>query len=850
MKRIFLLTLCCSLAAIVMQAQPITKSTYENMLKAGAESLENDDYYNALDWYTQAYEEENDSKLIPLIADLHFQIRDYRQAERWYKRLLRRDKENEFIQYRFNYGRVLKMNGDYEEAIEELQKFLEVAPSDSLRILAKNEITGAEMAIEMPELAKGVTLENAGRDVNSSFSEYSPALSESGELYFVSFNTDTKDAIYVDEDAEDYHARIVKTTKQETGRGRRKKMSWAKPKALSPKINRPEVHKTHVSISPDGETLFYTQAQIEGNEVTMSKIYYSTGGGSWEGGQEIKGINGDYVAKHPAAGELFGNEVLFFSADMPGGYGGFDLYYATKLGDGEYDTPVNLGETINTPGNEETPFYRDGTLYFSSNGHPTIGGFDNLYSSWDGSNWSEVENMGYLYNSSVDDQYFTMDAEGYKGFLVSNRPERGVRSNVSKTCCFDIYEFEVARIYADLLVGVFSKDKEAINGATIDLINKNSAEISSKTNTDGNAFGYDLALETPYKVVVNAEGYYPDSIELATVGVRETQTFKHNFFLKAKPVPPKEPKEIIVVIDKPIVLENILYDFDDDRITKSSEQDLQVVLELMNQYKDMKIELGSHTDYRGEGPYNENLSQRRANSARRWLIKRNVDGDRIVAKGYGENVPQTVNENQAAKHDFLNAGDVLTEEFIKQIEGEDNQEIANAINRRTEFKIIEGPTTIRVETKRLKKVDEEEKAGKNRKSLPVEVQDTLKISYLSSLYGKKVLKGVPIMDFKQRVIDFGTMKKGEKREHKFEFVNRGDTTLEIGVVTACECTETDYSSRTVKPGEKGYIHVIFDSTEKEELEDTIDVDIMLDNVDPETDNPIMEAVQFKYKLIK
>ena len=848
MKRIFLPFLFLAFAAVSLHAQPLSKSTYENMILAAEQSLADKNYYVALDWYEQAYDEKEDKALLPIIADLNYEIRDYKQAARKYKQLLRRDKENKYIQYRYQYGRVLKMSGNHEEAIEELQTYLNVAPNDSMRTLAKNEITGAELALELPEIAKGLNLENAGKNINSSFSEYSPAFSPDGELYYVNFKTDTETAIEIDEEADDYHARIVKSNKEETGKGRRKKVSWSKPKALSTKINRPEVHKTHISLSADGETMFYTQADISGNVIDNCKIYYSKGGGSWEAGQEVKGVNGDYVAKHPTAGELYGNEVLFFSSNMPGGYGGFDLYYATKTAEGEYDTPVNLGATINTPGNEETPHYRDGTLYFSTDGHPTLGGFDNMYASWDGSNWSEPSNMGWIYNSEVDDQYFTLDAEGYKGFLVSNRPTRGAKSNRSKTCCFDIYEFEIARIFADLVVGVFSEEKKPIKGATVDLVDLNSKAIDSKSNDRGNRYDYGLNLETPYKVVVSAEGYYPDSIEVATVGLKESQTFSHNFFLRPIP-PPPPPVEEIIVVDEPYVLENILYDFDDDRITKASEEDLQFILDLMNKHADMKIELASHTDFRGEAPYNENLSQRRANSARRWLIKREIDGDRIVAKGYGESKAQTVSEKVAAKHDFLNEGDVLTEEFIKAMETEEQREIANAINRRTEFTITEGPTSVRV-TKKVP-IKETEKKGKDRKALPVQPQpDTLKISYLSSLYGKKTLKGVPVMDFQNRVIDFGTMKKGAKKEHKFEFVNRGDTTLEIGVVTACECTETDYSSRTVKPGEKGYIHVIFDSTEKEEMEDTIDVDIMLDNVDPESGNPIMEAVQFKYKLKK
>jgi peptidoglycan-associated lipoprotein len=839
MRRILLLTLFAAMFVATATAQPIRKSTYDNMIKAAEQSLANNDYYNALDWYEQAYEEKEDKNLLITIADMHFQLRDYRSAERAYARLINRDKENIYSEYRFKYGRVLKMNEKYDEAIEALQRFATETKSDSLRKLAKAEITGAEMALEMPETSKGVNLEHAGKKVNNKLSEYSPVYSPTGELYFVGFDGD--DVMYVDEEDSkaDFYARIQKSTMGKKG--------WEKPKPLDNKINRPGTHKTYVSFSNDGRFMFYTQGELAGHNLGKTRIYYSTGSGdSWDAGQEIKGINGDYVNKHPVAGELFGNEVLFFASNMPGGYGGFDLYYATKVEDGVYQAPVNLGEKINTLGDDETPFYWDGTLYFSSNGLPTIGGFDIFYTTWDGSSWSAPENMGKAYNSSADDQYFSLGDDGYKGFMVSNRSGEGSRSAKSRTCCNDIYGFTIARIYADLVVGVFSIDKKPIKGGTVEVIELQEPKVDSKTNGEGNRFDFGLELEKPYKVIASAEGFYPDSIEFNTVGLTESQTFNKNFLLK--PLPPPEPEFDTINIEEPIVLENILYDFDDDRITKNSEQDLQIVLDLMNQYPDMIIELGSHTDNRGNDNYNENLSQRRANSARRWLIKRGVDGNRIQAKGYGENKPQTVKSSVSKRYEFLKEGDELTEEYINALAEEEQQEVAHQLNRRTDFTIIEGPTSITI--KRIqKRVDEKSNSSKGRNALPQSAPgDPVKISYLSSLYGRKDLKGLPIMQFENRMMDFGAMERGEKREHTFEFVNRGDTDLQIAVVTACECTETDYSTtKKYKPGEKGQIKIIFDSTEKEESE-TVDVDIMLDNVEPDTGNPIMETVQFKFEL--
>ncbi len=838
MKRIVFFFLLLMLSAAALEAQPIRKSTYENMIEVAEERMAAKDYYNALEWYEKAYEEKEDRSLLPIIAEMHYQLRDFRRAERAYERLLRRTEDNEMLEERFILGRIYKMNEQYNDAIEELQKFIMFTTNDSLKTLAQAELTGAEMAKEMGKAAKGVTIENLGRDINTKISEYSPvfAVDNSDELYYVSFNVEEDDVIFVDENNTNFHTKIFRTQKEERG--------WSKPTALGTDVNRPGVNVSHVSFSPDGRRMFYTQATLSGNKISESKIYYSEGGdGGWGPGQEVQGVNGDWVAQHPMPGELFGREVLFFVSDMTGGYGGLDLYYATYEGEGKYSDPVNLGDQINSPGDEVTPFYRDGTLYYSSNGLPTIGGYDIFYSVWDGTSWSQPENMTSAYNSSVDDYYFTLDTEGYAGYLTSNRP--GGRSAHGRTCCDDIYSFEIARLYADLAVGTITEadgKKEPLIGATvslIDLTNNQPTVVKTLTNEEANRFDFALELEKSYKVVGVAEGYFPDSATLNTVGLKESKNYRQFLNLKKKP---ELPKYDTIRSEEPIVLENILYDFDDDRIKEEAESDLQVVLELLEQYPDMKIELRSHTDNRGNDSYNEDLSQRRAESARRWLAREGIDRERIEARGYGEKVPQTVNANTAAQYDFLEAGDLLTGEFIDSLETEEQREIAHNLNRRTEFQITEGPTTIVIESVRLRK-----KEAPDRKALPQAGNDP-EVSKLSSLHGQTNLKGLPIMTFNTRYVDFGAVPKGEKRYHSFHFTNTGESDLTISLVSACECTIADYSVRPVKPGESGVIDITFDSSEKDAAE-LIEIDIILDNNDNQG-NPIIERIQYEFDIVE
>lgn len=842
MKKIIILVILGTCVGSALLAQPIRKAAYDVLIQVADEQFEKKDYYNALKKYEEAFEDKEDRLLLPKMADLYYLVRDYAKAERMYARILRRDEANEFAEKRFLYGRSLKMNGKYEESISEFQKFIGLTKSDSLKTLAQIELAGSEMAMGTPPSSKGIKIENAGKELNTTFSEYSPAIARNGDLYFASFNT--KEVIIMEDSTkEEYFAKIYVAPKAEKG-------GFGKPAVLDTKVNRPSFHNVNLNFSPDGNRMFFTRATLQGNVMNDGKIFFSVGGdGAWGAANEVKGVNGDYISKDPAVGELFGKEVLFFSANMPGGKGGFDLYYAPLVSEGVYGDPVNLGAKINTIGDEETPFYRDGTLYFATTGHPGFGGFDIFFTLWNGTEWSDPANLGNAYNTSVDDHSLSLDSEGYKGMLTSNR--EGGRSVESKTCCDDIYTFTIPKMVADLVVGVFDEGRKPLPGGTVQLIeikDNRVGKTNSQTAEKGNRFGFELALETPFKVIATHPDYFPDSTTINTAGLKASKTFEHRFYLKARPKPPTEPEYDTIAMEKAIVLENILYEYDDDRITAAAEPDLQVVYELMTEYPDMVIELSSHTDNRGNDTYNKDLSQRRADSARRWLVRKGIVRERIETKGSGETVPKAVTAKQAAQFPFLKEGDVLTPEYIEKLASEEEKEAAHAINRRTEFKIIKGPTSIIIKSARLRK-NTTTKPAPNKNSLIKGDADTLKISELSSLHGKASVKGLPIMDFKERSTDFGKVKKGEKRNYSFEFTNRGEAPLKIDLVSACECTTAEWTRGEIKPGEKGKIDIIFDSESKDQAE-TIELEIFLEQKEPDTGYPIIERLQYKFDIVK
>ncbi len=674
-----LLSLLILSFTVILQAQPINKSSTDQLKVFGEELYENGDYVNAIEKLKEYIKEERDDiEAAYMVADASYKIRDYKYAANRYALLIRKDKgQGTYKKDLFNYARSLKQLGQYEEAIPVFEEFLEFTQDEKVKAMAQIELAGAIEAVDMLETL-GLNVERIeSKEINSKQSEYSPTYANDGEtMYFASF--DENKLIRLDGTNEDYHLKLYKAKKGKKGK-------WEKPEALDMEINRPDFHTGNVKFSKDGETMYFTRSEIDPstNEVTSSKIYVSYGAdGNWSPPQEAQGVNGAFLAKHPAPGELFGREVLYFSSDMEGGDGGFDIYYATKKGDGIFGEPVPL-IGINTIGDEETPFYKDGNLYFSTTGLPGMGGYDIFYSTWNGTKWSKPTNMGKGYNSPLDDVFFSLSPDGYSGFLASNR--EGTSSVESNTCCNDIYEVLLTKVEASLITGAFTEDKQPIDSSDfqlVEVVNNTPGKTEFKNSGTTNKVNYALEIDKAYMVIANKEGYFPDTIEFNTVDLDETKEFAKVLYLKKKPEPvkPKEPDFETITINQAIELKNILYDFDDDKILPDAEKDLMVLLDLMNKYPEMKIQLNSHTDAQGKDKYNQELSQRRASSAKRWLIKNGIDVRRIRAVGKGETE--------------------IRNECVNGVKCDDDQ---HRFNRRTEFVILEGPTTIQVEKRQFKK---------------------------------------------------------------------------------------------------------------------------------------------------
>lgn len=677
MKKLFALLIFTSLVAVGLHAQPLNRSTPEANLKSAQEAEANGNPYEAALLYEKYLSEnKNDKQTAAKVAKLNFDLRDYEKAEKGFSRLVSRDRKLEFTELKYWLALSMKYNGKYADAADMFNQYIADGADEALKAAAKREIAGCELAKKMKQ-PEGLLVGNIGKSANNPQTDGSPSYS-SGELYFTSIRS--KEVVVLNGKEGDWHSKVYTTSKSGS--------EYAEPEPLGTEINREGWHQGNVSISADGKTMFFTRVELteKGQDMSTSKIFVSQKGAEgWGGANEVGGVNGDFIAKHPCEGELFGEKVLFFVANMPGGKGGFDLYYATKKTENTYGLPVNLGSVVNTPGDEASPFYQDGKLWFSSNGRPTIGGYDVFETQWNGSVWSEPKMLPMGINTSVDDLHYSRSSDGFTGFLQSNRP--GPNNLKSKTCCDDIYAWEIERIKVELLAKTFrlkrkgEKENQPLKGAVVtmlDVTEKKAAPVDEKTNLAANEFPFTLQPERSYMVIANAEGFKPDTVSFNTLGIKKSTSIEKKLTLR---LIKREPEFDTLRINEPILLDNILYDYDKDNIRPDAEPDLQSVVDLMKKYPDMKIELSSHTDARGNDAYNEDLSQRRANSAVAWIVAKGIAADRIVAKGYGE---------KQLKNGCTN--------------GVECSEDEHQLNRRTEFKITAGPTSIVIE-----KVEKREK---------------------------------------------------------------------------------------------------------------------------------------------
>lgn len=585
----------------------------------------------------------------------------YRMAE-CYRQLNMNSRASAAYQNAIRYGypdstaqlylaEMLQAEGKYKPAIDAYEAFLVRCPDSKA---AKNGIAGCNQALKMKDNKTRYVVKQA-KLFNSRRADFAPMFFDKSHdvIYF----TTTNEKVVGEKRSEITGMKksdIWFSKKNERG-------EWQKPETVEGELNS-ELDEGIVSFSPDGTTMYLSKARREPNANTGVEIYTSQRSeASWSAPVKFE-ITADTLSSygHPAVSP--DGTYLYFTSDMPGGQGGKDLWRINlKERAGSLE---NLGEFINTPGDEVFPYVRtDSVIYFASDGHPGMGGLDLFRAELTPSGGWKVENMGVPMNSSSDDFGITF-GEGESGFFSTNRGDgRGYDH---------IYSFELPELQIWLSGWVLDKDEEPVPNAVIRIVGNDGSNQKEIARNDG-SFRFPLERGVSYVMLAGAKGYLNAKQEFTSDTAEEDAEYGVDFILAS--------------ITKPVVIDNIFYDFDKSTLRPESKTALDEMAQLLRDNPNVTIEMASHTDRKGSDDYNLDLSHRRAKSVIDYLIEAGISSDRLQYQGYGESRPKTITKKLAREYPQFKEGDVLNEDYVIALTPED-QEIADQINRRTEFQVL------------------------------------------------------------------------------------------------------------------------------------------------------------------
>lgn len=620
------------------------------------------EYFEAAAIYRKVYTKTSPQKrdlrgyIAYRMAECNRLINNTPRATSAYMNALRYDYPDSIVSLRL--GQMYQKSGKYMDAIRHYNDFLLLNPESQL---ALNGIKGSELAPQWKQNPSRYIVKRMEK-FNSRRGEFCPMLygDKYDQLYFTSSRTpkgankDKDETISAITGQRNNDFFLVKQDEQG---------NWLAPVELEDEVNT-EFDEGTPSFSKDGNTMYYTYCAQDPEGPRTSEIYVSTrSSAKWGKGTRASIVKDSVTALgHPQSRPT--GKYLYYVSDAVGGFGGKDIFRSRLVGN-DFGPMENLGPDINTPGDEMFPYVRDSvTLYFASNGHPGMGGLDLFKATQDSTGKWHVENLKAPINSMGDDFGITFEGDKEKGFFSSNRNDaRGYDH---------LYSFELPVITIFIEGIVSDVDENPIEDATVRIVGKDGLNEKVLAKKDG-TYRVELERDIRYVMMASARGYLNQNFELKTGPEEKNETYIVDFYLSP--------------ISKPVVIENIFYDFDKATLRPESQKALDEMIKMLNDNPNVTIELGAHTDRKGSDQYNERLAQRRAQSVVDYLIAGGIEKERLEAKGYGESVPKVINKKMAKNYDFLNEGDVLTEEFILTLTPE-QQEIADQINRRTEFKVL------------------------------------------------------------------------------------------------------------------------------------------------------------------
>lgn len=624
-------------------------------LSVADEQMARGEYYDASKTYRKIYNKLNKREQRPQRGEVAYKM------GKCYQKLNMAARASASYQNAIRYGvtdsmarlylaQSLHAEGKYVPAIKAYEEFLELSPSNPVAL------SGLEGANASAALKKNKTRWVVRQDklLNSRRADFSPMFN--GDiLYF----TTTNEKVTGDKRSEITGMKksdIWMSKKDEQG-------NRLRPEPVEGELNS-ELDEGIMSFSPDGSTMYLTKARREPNANTGVEIYTSQrSDAKWSAPVKFE-ITADTVSSyaHPAVSP--DGNYLYFASDMPG-TGGKDIWRINlKERSGSLE---NLGTDINTPGDEMFPYMlTDSIMYFSSDGHPGLGGLDIFCATLQPSGRWTVTNMGSPINSEADDfgMTFLPGADHPQGYMSSNRGDgRGYDH---------IYTFELPDLKINISGWVVDRDDEPVPNSVIRIVG-NDGSIQKAVARDDGSFSFPLQRGVSYVMMAGGRGYLNAKQEFTADNAEEDAEYEIDFVLAS--------------INKPNIIENIFYDFDKATLRPESEEALDELVKLLADNPNITIEMASHTDRVGTEEYNLDLSERRAKAVIDYLISKGIAPERLQHQGYGKSRPKVVTKRVNKLYPQFKEGDVLTEEYISNLPPED-QEAADQVNRRTEFQVL------------------------------------------------------------------------------------------------------------------------------------------------------------------
>lgn len=645
------------LMAFLAVALMLHSCAADNAMRKGEKFLAIGEYHDAAEQFKKAYtktpakERQLRGQRALKMAHCYRHISSTQKAISAYRNALRYNVAT--LDDRLDYARLLLKNGEYKRALAEFELLNDSMPNN---VLVRNGLLSARMAPKWKEQGSDYTVKKM-TEFNSRRADYCPVLAgdQWDRLYFSS----TRNDALGDELSGITGAKagdIFFSDKDDKGK-------WSKPQTIESGLNT-EYDEGACCLSPDGSTMYLTQCLSDASYPRYAQIVTAQRSDASWGKTTPLLITNDTLSSyaHPAVSP--DGEWLYFVSDMPGGKGGLDIWRIRLTANGPVGVE-NLGEPINTPGDEMFPTFRpNGDFYFSSDGHPGFGGLDIFIATVGEDGKYHLSHPGYPLNSQGDDFGMTFQGQLNQGFFSSNRGDgRGWDH---------IYSFYNPEIVQTIRGWIYEQDGYELTAGEARIVGTDGTNLRLGVRGDG-SFEYVVKPGVDYIILAMCDGFLNHKEEIHVDSVKESKVYDLQFPLAS--------------ISAPVLIDNIFYAFDKATLLPESKNALDSLILMLNENPNITIELSAHTDYRGAEAYNKKLSQKRAESVVKYLINHGIAADRLTAVGYGEEKPKTIRRKVAERYPWLKENDVLTEEFILKLKPE-QQETANALNRRTEFKVL------------------------------------------------------------------------------------------------------------------------------------------------------------------